>query len=420
MPNSDAQAILIAAETGAIDASDRRTILVVDDSRAQRRMLASSLQRWGYEVVEAGCGDEALAILADRPIGIVLSDWMMPGMDGPELCRAYREVRRDQYGYFILLTSKTGKEDVARGLDVGADDFLSKPVSPSELRARIAAGERILAMAQELMDKNEKLQAAHDALNRDLLEARRLQQALVPERYREFGTGRMALLMRPAGHVGGDLVGQFRINEHTRAIYAIDVSGHGVASALMTARLASYLSGSSPAQNVAIAPNELGIFSMRPPHEVCAVLNELLLREMDTDLYFTMCLAEIDLRSGRVRLCQAGHPNPAILRASGRVDFLTDGGLPIGLIPDAVYQTQELRLDPGDRLVVYSDGVTECANPQGEFVGESGLADRLEKSRLLGCTALLDSLVWDLEQFVGTGEFEDDISAVLFQYDGVS
>ncbi len=157
---------------------------------------------------------------------------------------------------------------------------------------------------------------------------------------------------------------------------------------------------------------------MRPPHEVCALLNELLLREMDTDLYFTMCLAEIDLRSGCVRLTQAGHPNPAILRASGKVDFLTEGGLPIGLIADAVYQTQEARLEPGDRLIIYSDGVTECANPEGELMGEARLAQRLGESRDLACTQLLDSLVWDLEQFVGTGEFEDDVSAVVFQYDG--
>jgi sigma-B regulation protein RsbU (phosphoserine phosphatase) len=314
----------------------RRAILVVDESEAQRRILAASLKRWGYEVIEAASGGEALAILNERPVEFVLSDWMMPGLDGPDLCRAFRSLTRDHYGSFILLTSKTCKEDVARGLDVGADDFLSKPVSPSELRARIAAGERILAMAQELVDKNAKLQAAHDALNRDLLEARRLQQSLIPERYHDFGALRMSLLMRPAGHVGGDLVGHFRINEQKIAVFSIDVSGHGVASALMTARLTSYLSGASPSQNVALEPNEFGIFRMRPPHEVAATLNDLLLREMETDLYFTMCLAEIDLRTGIVRLVQAGHPNPVIRRASGEIEFVSGGGLPIGL-PFVVY-----------------------------------------------------------------------------------
>ena len=420
MSSTNADAVPGKAAAGPERQPSRRTILVVDDSEVQRRILAASLKRWGYEVVEAGSGLDALAILDARPVDIVLSDWMMPGMDGPELCRAFRDLTRDHYGYFILLTSKTCKEDVARGLDVGADDFLSKPVSPSELRARIAAGERILAMAQELIEKNAKLQAAHDALNRDLLEARRLQQSLIPERDHDFGALRLSLLLRPAGHVGGDLVGHFRINEQKIAVFSIDVCGHGVASALMTARLASYLSGSSPGQNVALEPNEFGIFRMRPPHEVAATLNDLLLREMETDLYFTMCLAEIDLRTGHVRLVQAGHPNPAIQRASGEVEFVSGGGLPIGLIREATYEMQEVRLRPGDRLLIYSDGLTECEDAEGGLLDEAGLAGLLGELGGIDGYAFFEALVWNLEKFAGSAEFADDISGVFVHYDGYS
>ena len=404
-----------------------RAILVVDDSRAQRRVVSASLKRWGYRVLEADSGDSALALLREQEIEIVLSDWMMPGMDGPELCRRFRGLDREHYGYFILLTSKTGKEDVALGLDVGADDFLSKPVAPDELRARIAAGERILQMARELTEKNDllsstlaELQAIYDSLDRDLIEARRLQQSLVPERYRDFGRGRMALLMRPSGHVGGDLVGHFRINENKLAVYSIDVSGHGVASALMTARLASYLSGTSPEQNVAIAADELGLFTMRPPEQVCAMLNELLLREMETDLYFTMVLAEIDLLTGDVRMAQAGHPCPAVQSASGEVRFVGSGGLPIGLIPGASYEAEEFTLAPGERFLLYSDGLTECAGPNGRQLEEGGLAQIIEASRDLGGSKFLDSLLWDLEQFAESSEFGDDVSGVFFEYVGLN
>ncbi|MBM9593812.1 PP2C family protein-serine/threonine phosphatase [Roseitranquillus sediminis] len=402
-----------------------RTVLVVDDSRSQRRILSASLQRWGYRVWEAGSGEDALAILRGNEIHIVLSDWMMPGMDGPELCRRFRQLDREHYGYFILLTSKTGQENVALGLDVGADDFLSKPVAPDELRARIAAGERILKMARELTQKNElltstlaQLQAVYDSLDRDLVEARRLQQSLVPERHRDFGRGRMALTMRPSGHVGGDLVGHFRINENRIAFYSLDVSGHGVASALMTARLASYLSGTSPEQNVAISINELGLFDMRAPGQVCAMLNDLLLREMDTDLYFTMILAEVDLLTGRVRFAQAGHPNPAVQSPDGRVRFVGNGGLPIGLIPGAVYETREILLAPGERLLIYSDGLTECVDGADAQLEEAGLAHLMRVSSDLHGSAFLDALVTDLESFAGTVEFRDDVSAVVFEYAG--
>lgn len=409
------------APAGTLPANaSRRLILIVDDSQAQRRVLAASLKRSGYQVAEASTGAEALAILEDRPIDIVLSDWMMPGMDGPALCRAFRELKRDHYGYFILLTSKTGKEDVAHGLDFGADDFLSKPVSSNELRARIAAGERILTMAEELVEKNQKLQAAHDALNRDLLEARRLQQSLIPERFHDLGAARLSLLMRPAGHVGGDLVGHFRINEQKLAVYSIDVSGHGVASALMTARLASYLSGSSPRQNVALEANEFGIFRMRPPHEVAAILNDLLLKEMDTDLYFTLCLAEIDLRAGVVRLVQAGHPNPLIQRRSGAIEFVSGGGLPIGLLSDATFEMQEIQLDPGDRFLIYSDGLTECEGADGRFLDECGLSALIREAGGVGGYAFFETLLWNLEKYAGTSAFTDDLSGVFLEYEGLA
>ena len=129
-------------------------VLVVDDSRSQRRIVSAFLKRWGFSVREADCADAALELCRTAPPDLVLSDWMMPGMSGPEFCREFRGLTRDTYGYFILLTSKSEKNDIAHGLDAGADDFLTKPINAAELRARIAAGERILRMERELTEKN--------------------------------------------------------------------------------------------------------------------------------------------------------------------------------------------------------------------------------------------------------------------------
>ena len=113
--------------------------------------------------------------VADYAPDLVMSDWMMPGLSGLEFCRAFREMPRETYGYFILLTSKSDKTEVALGLDAGADDFLTKPVNAAELRARIAAGARILQMERELTEKNrlikstlDELQALYDSLDSDL------------------------------------------------------------------------------------------------------------------------------------------------------------------------------------------------------------------------------------------------------------
>ena len=180
-------------------ASAIRTVLVVDDSRAQRRLTVATLTKLGYDVIEADGGKEALAIAARTDVDMVLSDWMMPGMDGLELCRAFRQLPRDRYGYFMLLTSKSEKGAGAQGLDVGADDFLSKPINGEELRARIAAGDRILRMERELNEKNrlitatlEEISSLYDSLDRDLIEARKMQQALVRDRFRDFGAAQVS------------------------------------------------------------------------------------------------------------------------------------------------------------------------------------------------------------------------------------
>ena len=165
-----------------------RTVLVVDDSRLQRRILASSLKKWGFEVVEAESGERAMEICTAELPDLVLSDWMMPGMSGLDFCRGFRALPHEGYGYFILLTSKSEKNEIAQGLDAGADDFLTKPVNSDELRARISAGARILGMQRELSEKNrlisdtlDQLQGAYDKIDKDLIQAKKIQESLVPE-----------------------------------------------------------------------------------------------------------------------------------------------------------------------------------------------------------------------------------------------
>ncbi|MFU1478330.1 PP2C family protein-serine/threonine phosphatase [Roseovarius sp. C7] len=411
---------------GAMAASSViRDVLIVDDSRLQRRIAGQLLARWGYRVREAASGDEALMLCEAALPDLVLSDWMMPGMSGPEFCTAFRALAGAQYGYFILLTAKSDKGEVAAGLDAGADDFLTKPVNGAELRARISAGERILRMQREMAEKNrlvtetlDQLQRLYDEIDRDLMEARKLQQSLIAERHRDFGAAKVSLLLESAGHVGGDLVGMFRVNEGVIGLYALDVSGHGISSALMTARLAGYLSASVPEQNVALQRGQDGRLVMRPPGETLAALNQMCLEDMETEHYFTICLVEVDLGSGRLRLAQAGHPHPVLQRRSGTCELLGRGGLPVGLIPGAEYEEITAQLGPGDRLMVHSDGVVECADPKGVQLGDAGLQRILGDLNQTRGPACLESVLWKLADHAGGAAFEDDVSAVLLEFTG--
>ncbi|MEZ5911149.1 MAG: SpoIIE family protein phosphatase [Paracoccaceae bacterium] len=419
MPNTAQRNPTPGEDTGLV-----RHVLVVDDSRAQRMVLSASLKRWGYAVTEAASGAEALDICRDRPVDMVLSDWVMPGIDGLEFCRRFRGLPREGYGYFILLTSKSEKAAVALGLEAGADDFLTKPVAPDELRARIAAGERILRMERELSEKNRLVSSAlaeirqlYDALDRDLAEARNLQQSLVRDRQGIFPGAEISLLLRPSGHVGGDLVGYFPVGGTRVGIFSLDVSGHGVASALLTARLAGLLSSAAPDQCIALERNAEGRFSGRQPADVARRLNAILLNEIETDQYLTLLYAILDLDTGGVEMVQAGHPHPAVQRADGRLETVGHGGMPIGLLADADYETVTLRLHPGDRMLLLSDGITECAR-NGEELGEAGLRRMMNENRALGGARFLEALTWDLADYAGTEDFSDDVSAALVEYSG--
>lgn len=401
------------------------TVLVVDDSRAQRGLLARYLAKWGYHVLEADSGASALELCKSNAPDLIVSDWMMPGMDGLELCQAYRALETEQYGYFILLTSKSDKEEVARGLDIGADDFLTKPVNPSELRARIQAGQRLLKTQRELTEKNRLLVDAlaevktlYDAIDRDLLDARRLQQSLVPERVRRFSGADVSMMLQAANQVGGDLVGTFAVNESEVVIYSIDVSGHGIASALLTARIAAYFSGNSPRQNIALKMGDDGAPVMRPPERVVETLNGLILNELETEHYLTIALAHVNLRTGQTVLVQAGHPHPVLQRANGQIEHIGAGGFPVGLLPDVSFDAFEVQLYPGDRLFLGSDGITECENPAGVMLDQAGLSEVLRKNATLSGEVFFEAMMWDLNQYAGDRDFSDDVSGILLEFKG--
>ncbi len=397
-----------------------RHVLVVDDSRAQRHMLSMQLRRWGYRVSESESAEAGLELCRRTAVDIIISDWMMPGMSGLDFCRRFRELEQENYGYFVLLTSKSESDEIADGLEAGADDFLTKPVAPNELRARLRAGERMLAMQAELLAKNRviastltELQKLYDSLDRDLIEARKLQQTLIRDRVRDYGWSRAALLLRNSGRVGGDLVGSFRVDEDRVVLYSIDVSGHGVASAMMTARLAGFLTGSSPEQNLAFQKGPSGSHVLLPPEAVAERFNRLMLDEIQAEQYFTMVFAVVDRVVGQVSLVQAGHPHPLILRRDGSVERLGTGGLPIGLIPEARYDRLDSQLAPGDRLLLVSDGFTECPLPGGGDFGEDGVIDSLRRSSHLTGAELLEALVWDLTYRAGGDVFPDDVSGII-------
>lgn len=394
-------------------------ILLVEDSLPERGMLSEALSQWGYWVREAASAEEALAITATESFDIILSDWVMPGLSGPELCRLLRQRPEASYAYFILITGKSEKSDVAHGLESGADDLLSKPVTFAELHARLRAGERLLQVQRELEVKNhllsttlDELRKVHDSLDRDLAEARRIQQSQAQNHEKDLGTASISLMLHPSGHIGGDLAGYLRMPNNRLGFYSIDVSGHGIASALMAARLAGVLSTVERTLNHNPDP-----LTDLPPEVFVGNLNRMLLREGSLEQYCTCVFGDIDLGTGRVRFTQAGHPHPLLVAKGKPARSLGQGGLPVGLIHDAEWNRVELDLQKGESLLVLTDGLIESQDDQSRPLGAEGVKRLLETHQDLKGFALLDTLARQALTYSKT-PLHDDISGILIDWRG--
>lgn len=342
-------------------------------------------------------------------------------MSGVEFCRAFRGLP-DRMAYFILLTAQTEREVLAEGLESGADDFLSKPFNSIELKARLRAGERIVKAQRDLSEKNaalsdtlSDLSDAYAAIDRDLRGARAFQEGLVPERHLVLDKFEVSLLFRSSGHIGGDLVGYFHVNPREIGVYSVDVSGHGVASALMTARIAGFFSDSAPDRNIALARVGNG-YEMVRLEDAFDKLNEILQGDVELDQYLTMALAHVNLDTGLVEICQAGHPSSAVQRSDGSVSFLELWSTPIGLLDAGDFAKTTVQLNAGDRLLLYSDGITECPDENEVLLDEDGFAALLQQHASKKGPALVGAVVSSLIDYCGDdGEFPDDLSAAVIE-----
>jgi len=397
-------------------------ILVADDDPLVRKIIATLLSRWDHQVVLTENGTEAWQILERDEIHFVISDWMMPLMDGLELCRRVRAANFPHYIYFILLTGRDDKASLVEGMEAGADDFLVKPVHKDELRVRIRAGERILTLQCQLEERNRKLSAlnqslkeAYDTIRQDLEAAAAMQKALLPKPATLQGVT-MDWLFRPCDLVAGDTFSYFPLSDRHLGFYLLDVAGHGIPSALLSFTLNTVLSQKDDSALLRQPTAGYPHYAITPPQTVVQELNRRFEADADSMLYFTMIYGNLDWQSGRVTLTQAGHPRPIWLhRAGRRSELVGGGGFPVGMLPEVEYDAITLDLAPGDRLFLYSDGVTECVNAHGEQFSEARLTELLKATADLPVAAVSERVGQALREWKGDDNYQDDITLLILE-----
>jgi sigma-B regulation protein RsbU (phosphoserine phosphatase) len=380
-----------------------KKILLVEDALETRYILSMTLQKYGYEVITADNGKTAWEILQQQTdIQLVLSDWMMPIMDGIQLCQAIRNKQNwHSYIYFILLTANCDEDAVIQGMEAGADDFLLKPVNLDELRVRLNAGKRIIQLEKTLESSKQKIQDTYDQISTDLQSAANMQQALLPKPGR-LGQIQFDWIFCPYRFVAGDMFNYFELNDTYLGFYQLDVAGHGVSSALLSFTVHHRI------VNHLLLNNDIPV----SPEEVVAALNEEFQNSLDN--YFTMIYGYINKYNGKVCLTQAGHPKP-ILVSNSNAKLYGDGGYPVGMLPDLEYQNFELQLEVGDRFFIYSDGVTECMNSYNQQFSESRFVSLLEKYHKFSLEILLKKIGIELRTWRNQMPFDDDVTLLAFE-----
>jgi phosphoserine phosphatase RsbU/P len=392
-------------------------ILLVDDEPAILSIQSEILSQWGYEVEVAQDGHTAWEKMANPEINFVISDWIMPGMSGVDLCRKIREAKLDRYIYLLLCTAKDRREDIVEGLDAGADDFLVKPIDLNELRVRIHSGERVLNLERKLENHNLQLQQAYDQIRRDLKAAAAMQMSLLPSPSPHANGIQGEWFFYPSHYVAGDIFNLCAIDESHVGFYILDVSGHGVPAAMLSVTLSMLLRPDAGSESLLKRWNpKSSKLEATSPELVLADLNRRF--QNKEDRYFTMVYGVYDHESSRVHLSLAGQPRPLLLRASGKIECLGEGGYPIGIWPESEYECFEVPVQPGDRLIFYSDGISECRNSEGQQFGEARIFEHFKmKAGIHSLKALLTEFEQEIQAWNKEGtNFEDDITMLALEF----
>jgi sigma-B regulation protein RsbU (phosphoserine phosphatase) len=411
------------------------TLLIVDDDEANRDMLSQRLERKGFAVTVAEDGSRAIELVRTRPFDLVLLDVVMPRLSGLEVLRELRREFPATELPVIMATARTESGDIVEALNLGANDYVSKPLDFPVVLARIYAQlslkraiedvirlERDLEQRhQELIGVNARLETANRRMERDLRAAARIQEAFLPRGEPRFRQARFAWHYRPCEELAGDGLNVFALDDRHAGLYVFDVSGHGVASALLSVSLSRVLSAPSD-PSLVLRPENGGSGAApaggpTPPAEVVARLNRMFPFDEAAEQYVTMVYGILDVITGEFRYVSAGHPGLVHVPAAGGIRILEDQGFPIGL-GDLPYQECSLAMLPGDRIYLHSDGILEAMDADDRVFGGDRLLEALERARGEPLDRSVGSLIEELERWTRSAGLRDDVSLVAAEFLG--
>ncbi len=393
---------------------DKQKILIVDDTPENIFVLMEALRN-DYRIVAAKNGEKALEIAQKEPRpDLILLDVMMPGMDGYEVCERLSGIEETKGIPVIFVTALSAAGDEARGLELGAVDFITKPVNTTLVKARVRnhlelkryrddLEETVAVRTRELLEAT----AEKEKLESELRVARALQMTMVPagRAAGEGGEWEIAATIKPAREVGGDLYDYFMRDDGRLCFLMGDVSGKGIPAGLFMVKTGTLMRAESLRSGT--------------PEEILTRVNRELCRDNDRCMFTTLILGILDLKTGDLSITRAGHLFPVVASPGRSTEFLmAAGGFALGIDLGARFEPTALTLAPGDSIVFCTDGITEAFNADLKDFGEVRLLDSVSKNKTRDPAGITEGLLADVAAFVGDASQSDDIAVLTLRYRG--
>ena len=374
---------------------NKMKILVIDDEPETQTILSRILSRQGYEVILADDGRDGLAKAVLHHPALVICDWNMPELTGLQVCHEIKAKPELSTTFFVFLTNRNSLEDRVKGLDTGADDFLCKPIDPTELKARVRSGLRLHQLSEDLRQQKYLLET-------ELSEAADYVCSILPQ---PVSTPHFSIDLSfiPSSKLGGDSIDYYWLDSDHLALYLLDVSGHGLRAALLSVSILNLL-----------RTQGLNRVNFYRPAEVLQGLNKAFPMNARHGQYFTIWYGVYHIKKRQLVYASAGHP-PAILlwfdsRSAIASLNLKTPGLPIGTFEDAKYQEASCQIPTKASLYVFSDGIYEILQLDGNIWGLNNFINLLKSQKQT--QPQLNHILQKLELVNIKKYFDDDLSII--------
>jgi sigma-B regulation protein RsbU (phosphoserine phosphatase) len=390
------------------------TILLVEDELVTRTSMAARLKRLGHRVLEAENGLVALDVARRECPDLYIVDWMMPEMDGPTFCETVRRDPLLKSSQLLLMTAHDQPAQIAEGLARGADDFLSKSASKQEIIARVLAGLRTSRLVRELETTGKELELSLQLLHKkqaeteaDLQSAAAFVRSVLPPQGSLAQGVELAWEYQPSLMLGGDLFGVMAVDADHLGLYILDASGHGVAAALRSASLMTFLR----------AEHIVELLGSYDPEKVLSEANRRFPLSAEGE-YFTLWVGQLHLPTGRLSYASAGHSGALVSSSQHAPQWLTRSSFPLGFDLSAQFACEHVDLEPGHRLFLLSDGIYEVLSPSGELWGRERFQDVIRRGKRASLSATITACFSGARSWQQAQHFPDDAAIVGLELTG--